>query len=493
MMMRAEPAGPRYEMTDDDRARRQRIAEAWKAYNGELDPPLRRMPGQPDDNVLSNRCQPIVDAGVDFLFGDEIEISVSEQKGEEEEEQEGEGNTPGSQEAAQKLLDRVWGRKEKRLPLLQDLAMNGAVAGTAFLRLVPLPDRSLRLVVVDPATVCVQTAPQDCETVLCYCIEYATDELSNQGTSWNRTYYREEITRRDPQNDDPDTSSILADRDTTWQIQHWTRIGERGRWTPAGPAIVWPYPFPPIFACKNLPLPNSFWGKPDITQDLIGMNNALNLLQSNINRVEKLYAAPLIYAPGTSEQVLSIEPGKIIQLALPENKIESVQISTDIANALRFSEMLRSDMDEQSHVPGIATGRMKDVPHGNISGVALSLLYMPLIKKTAKKRCLYGALIIEVSQAILRLAGLPDLDISIAWQNPLPPDDLAAVQAAIAKKQIGVSNTTLQRELGYDPDEEAAIAQQQQAEIMPPPPGQGMMEPPPEPETEPTSPFIGRA
>src|SRR5260221_14469272 len=110
-------AQPTYELSDADRARLERIAAAWKAYEGNFEAPLKKMQGEPDDNVMSNRCQPIVDRGVDFLFGEEIEISVEED---------------GPQEA-QDILDKIWGRKETRIPLLQKHEMNGAVAGQAFL------------------------------------------------------------------------------------------------------------------------------------------------------------------------------------------------------------------------------------------------------------------------------------------------------------------------------------------------------------------------
>src|SRR5215472_16806470 len=111
---------PRYEITKADKERQQRTADAWKAYRGELTPPLRPMPGDPDDNVLSNGCKQVVRSGLDFLFGKEIEISVEK----------------GAPKKAQDFLDTVWGRKEARILLLQKLGMNGAMAGTAFLRIV---------------------------------------------------------------------------------------------------------------------------------------------------------------------------------------------------------------------------------------------------------------------------------------------------------------------------------------------------------------------
>jgi SPP1 Gp6-like portal protein len=443
------PMQPQYEITEQDRKRVQAILDARKAYDGEFDAPLKKMPDQTDDNVIANRCQIVVDRGVDFLFGDEIEISAEE-------------NAP---EAAQQLLDDTWGRKEARIPLLQKLAMNGAISGQAFLRIVPEPGENggntYRLVIIDPATVYVKTAPQDCETVLLYCIQYSIHQIvENRPTT---VYYREEITRIDPDHDG-DGGNPFADIDASWGIQHWTRVGDRGPWIPAGDSILWPYHFPPIFSCQNMPRPNDTWGVPDITKSLIGMNNALNFNLSNINRDGRILAQPIIYATGTGQQDISIIPGKIIGLPLPESKIAAVPISADIANLLSFAKDLRSEMGELSGVPDVASGRATELPRGNIAGVAIELMFMPLTKKTGKKRALYGDLIINVSKALFVLAGLPeDIDVTLNWSDPLPHDDVMAMQGAVLKKQVGVSESTIQRELGYDPDEETILRQKEQA------------------------------
>ncbi len=472
---------PVYEITEQDKKRLQAIASAWQAYDGLLDPPLQKMPDGTDPNVMSNRMGPIVDRGIDFLFGKELEISVEEDAPKE----------------AQDFLNEIWGRKEARIPLLQDLAMNGAMAGRAFLRIVPTPDGSFRLVVVDPATVFAATAPQDCETVQLYCIEYATTEKRNGKPV--QVYYREEMSRIDL---DEGAEPAMQDTDATWQIQHWTREGERGQWQAAGEPIEWPYPFAPLFSCKNLPRPNDFWGKPDITPDLIGVNKSLNLTQSCINLVNILYGHPILYATGTGEQVIDIKPGKIIGLPLGESKIVAVPIASDMANALAFTANLRSDIDEQSATPGVATGRISDLPRGNMSGIAIELLFMPLLLKSEKKRCLYGNLLIEVSKALLVLNKMSeDIDITLAWQNPLPHDDLQSAQYAVALKGLSVSDTTLLRNLGFDPEEEAALSAEEDAKKMtlysqgrgfPPSPPTNQA-PPEQPQAQaPQSPFIGR-
>lgn len=450
---------PQYEITDDDRARAKRIQEAWKAYEDEFEKPFDKMPDEPDMNVISNRVVEIVNGSNDFLFGKEIQITPEQ-------------NAP---QDAQKFLDTVWGRKEARIPFLLRLGLNGANAGNAFLRIVPGRKKgNFRLVEVDPAIVNVKTAPQDCQTVLLWCIEYCCDEKDPATGKFRKIYYREEISRIDPVDEDDfsyeDEDADGLDSDVTWQIQHWTQetssgmAPKNGNWQPAGNPYIWPYPFPPIFSCQNLPRPNSFWGYPDATKGLIALNNALNLVQSGINIERKIRR--ILFAPGTGEGTMHVEPGKIVQLPLPEQKIEAVQASSEIASDLQFAANLRSDMDEMSGIPGVATGRVDILPRG-ITGVAIEMLYGPALKKTDKKRCLYGEMIIEVSKALLVLNNMSeDIDISISWESPIPVDDLQTVQAYVLLKSIGVSNSSIMRKLGYDPEEEMKLSQEEDAKMM---------------------------
>jgi len=59
-----------------------------------------------------------------------------------------------------------------------------------------------------------------------------------------------------------------------------------------------------------------------------------------------------------------------------------------------------------------------------------------------------------------------DIDITLNWESPLPVDDLPTVQAYILLKSIGVSNSSIMRKLGYDPEEEAALSQAEDAQSM---------------------------
>jgi hypothetical protein len=385
---------PTYEITEEDTARATRIKEAWDAYEDEFEKHFEKLPKEPDMNVISNRVIEIVNASNDFLFAKELQITVPK----------------GSPPEAQKFLNDIWGRKETRIPFLLRLGLNGAMAGNAFIRIVPGRKKGkFRLIEVDPCTINVETAPQDCQTVLLYCIEYGKDGKDTSGKP-QRVYYREEISRIDPTGNQPFTYEDMdadgIDSDVIWSIQHWTQVAQagmapkNGNWVPAGEPYDWPYPFSPIFSCQNLPRPNSFWGYPDVTKGLIGLNDSLNLVQSGINVERKIKR--MLYAPGMGEGYLHVEPGRIIQTPLSDQKIEAVQVASGTADDLTFAANIRSDMDEQSSVPGVATGRIDILPRG-ITGIAVELLYGPLLKKTDKKRCTYGELIIEVSKALLVL------------------------------------------------------------------------------------------
>ncbi len=441
-------AGIETRLIFEQRRRQQAMQDAWAAYRGEFQPPLKPEPNQPDDNVLVNRCAPIVDKGVSFLFGKSLKIEL----------QNADGSADGLDDL-QAWLDAAWGDDDDRMTLLSKLALNGAVCGEGFVKIVPANPKAgqtyPRLVVLDPQTVTAQTDPDDCDTVRQYVIEYDAFDYTTAAP----VSKRQVISR-----DDPDGLAALSggmDSDDTWTITNYARSGVNGAWQQLGEPQTWPYPFPPIASCQNLPNANEFWGKPDLTPDIIGMNRVLNFIESNISRIIKKHAMPWPWASGTDSRALVIEPGRIIGLPHPEAKMGFLEINTGgLTASMQFASDLRSDMDEESRVPAVALGRLVDLPKGNISGVALQLLFQPLIEKTTQKQRLYGRLVRDVSKAMLVLGGFAQdkigaLVIDLHWQNLLPVDDLAAAQTALALSQIGVSRPTLLQQLGYSPDAEA--------------------------------------
>src|SRR5258706_15308793 len=90
-----------------DLDRKEQMAKAWKAYRGEFLPPLKVAANQPDDNVISNRCGPIVNKVTSFLFNQPLAIVCADQG----------------------FADGLWGDDDDKMTLLSQIAINGGVAG----------------------------------------------------------------------------------------------------------------------------------------------------------------------------------------------------------------------------------------------------------------------------------------------------------------------------------------------------------------------------
>ena len=450
-----------------DQERRRLMAESWTAYHGELADPLKVDKDQPNDNVKPNRCAPIVDKGVSFLFGQVLKIEAPDASGEGVPDDDEDGDS----DPIQDYLDDCWGDDDDRMTLLSMLGTNGGVCGQVFVKIVPAQEEDgyPRLINLDPQLVTPVTAPDDCQLVLAYIIEYPT----------SNDYQWKQIVSR------VDLHSVIGNPfeppqlNPTWTITNFSRKATTsgagaiaGHWEQIGASEDWPYPFPNIFTCQNLPNPNEFWGKPDLTPDLIRMNKVLNFLESNIARIIKYHGHPLTWAKGLHAEQIAMGPDDMLVLQADQAEIGKLDPMENFSGLLAVVEDIRSSMDEQSRVPAVALGRLTELPKGNISGVALALLFQPLIELTTAKRRLYGRLIRDVSKASLVISGkidvtdFDDYPINLHWQGLLPNDDLAAAQTSLIYKQLGISDSTILQSLGFDPDEEMEKSADEDAKKM---------------------------
>lgn len=426
-----------------DLDRKRQMRDAWKAYRGEFAKPLKVDRDQPDDNVLVNFCGPIVDKGASWLFGKPVKIEATDEAGGED--------TP-----LQDFLNGFWGDDDDKMSLLSDAADNGGVCGQSFVKLIPAQGQMKypRLVVLDPLICRIVTAPDDCSLVLAYVIEYDLPGGLQK---------RQIIARVDP-----DGGASVAgeyDLDDTWTITDYIRrttsTQQDSTWHQVK-TEEWPYPFAPIFTNKNLPNPNESWGIPDLTPDIIEQNKTLIFLLSNLSRIIKYHGHPKTYATGMGNTQLNVSVDETICLPSPDSKLGTLLPMDNFAGILSVLATIMSNIDQQSRVPAVALGRQDQLPRlGNISGVALSLMFQPLIEKTELKQRLYGKMIREVSRAALVLSGLvpieqmEDCKIGLHWPPLLPADNLVAAQEAVLLQQLGVSESTIFAGLGYDADDEA--------------------------------------
>jgi hypothetical protein len=467
-------------LSQESQERKKAIDEAWKAYRGKFPKPLKVAKDQPDDNVLSNRCAPIVEKGVSFLFGQPLQMECADQD----------------------FMDGLWGDDDDKMTKLSKIDMNGGVSGQAFLKIIPVQGsmKYPRIVNLNSRNLDIITDPEDCDLHLAYIIEYPRKGDMQK---------RQVIARVDIGID----LEITGDYDLqdTWTITNYMRKGQTGQWFQVGTPEEWLYPFAPIFTCQNLPNPNEAWGIPDLTEDLIQMNKSLNFVLSSFARILKYHGHPKTWVKGVNASQIQLGIDDVIVLGSVDAEIGMLELTSNLQSFLAFLADLRADMDEQSRVPAVALGRETALPKGQISGVALQMLFQPLIEKTQQKQRLYGKLIREVSRAALVLAGkidvsqYEDYDIDLQWQSMLPVDDLASAQEALLLKQLGISDSTIFGKLGFDAEEEAEKSADEDAKKMDMyskgqgmPPANPMMQqqpgqPPAQQPGQPgNSPFLGR-
>jgi len=414
-----------------DAQRKGDIATAWGLYEGDWPEPLRPSDTDPDgaDNTILNLVRKVIDKGAWFLFGKGLDIEVD-----------GEGDTPADEWAkgflAQQGGDRFWA----------DLATSGAVSGDAYAMLVaPPPGQTYpRLRSLDAQHVTVVTDPLDWERITAYVVcAPVFNPVSGQ------TDQHQMVIEQD---------AATGGWTITESIQEGTYSTRRGYRLTREP-VLWPFAWCPIIACKNLPAPHRTHGTPDLTRDLIRVNRAINFLSSNAQRVLRLQGHGKPFARGVPlDTEIDMAPDTVMVMESESAELGYVQADADIAgHSQRIGEMV-SLLHQMSSVPEIAFGKVHDL--GQLSsGRALEVLYQALIDVTETKRGLYGPLVVEVVKRALDMGGFGyEHEVALHW--PAMIDRGAAmtredVDAALGKRQLGISAATILSEYGYDAEAEA--------------------------------------
>ena len=403
-------------LAKDEQNRLAQFRAAWKAYYGDLPKPLKVRPGNVDDNIRLNFVRLIVDKGVSFLFGKNLTFELVE----------------GETTPAEEWLAACW-QYNRKMTLLQKTALNGGVCGHCFIKIQYSPgDAYPRLIVLDPETVTVTLAADDLEQILSIKIQYPS---------------------KDPKTNKPVTIRQVIERDgAVWQITDQVGNVEGTTWRTSGEQR-WPYVWLPVVDCQNLPVPNEFWGMSDIEPDVLEINKAINFSVSNTGRILKYHAHPKTWGRGFDGSQLRIAVDETLIIPSELGELHNLEMQTDLSSSIAFYARLKEALYEVSRIPEIAVGKIDSL--GVLSGLALEILYAPLLEKTETKRLLYGDMLVELNRRLLAIGGFGEENLTMLhWQEMLPVDTIAKRQAAIIDKQLGVSDNTLLTRLGYDPDVE---------------------------------------
>jgi len=447
--------------------RQQRFQRAWKTYEGEHPKTLRvRRPRRArsapviDDNVTVNYSRIVVDKGVWFLFGKEVGFKPTK----------GIGQDPLPDESEQeKWLRQCW-IANKKMTTLQKWAINGGVCGHGFIKIVTdsrLTDPFPRLVVLDPSCVDVEYEEHDIDVVRCYTITYESLDVAGNVVVKQQLFEYNELTEY-------------------WDII-WRESVSDGEWIEIS-REEWPYTWAPIVDVQNLPLPNVYWGLSDIETDVLDLNYAMNGVMSNIRKIIRHHAHPKTWARGlTEKQVrgLDVSVENVIGLPSENAEMRNLEMQSDLSSSITYYQRLREAFHEVTEIPEVATGQMESV--GSLSGLALQILYGPLIEKTETKRRTYGDGLVELNEHLLELAGLSQggeeaegrIRVSLVWPDIVPVDEVALRQALEIDVNLGASRETALTRLGYNAKKEMEASKKEEP-LNPPtttPPPEGVTPP----------------
>lgn len=431
---------PAIPISDEAAERRKTIRDAWDRYDGQHPQSLQAGQGDTNDNVTINHLATIVDTGVDYLWGSsngEVEFSVQRDGSEDEE--------------ATDLLARVWDANHKNT-FLQKLGTSGAIAGHFGIKTVPRDGDHPRIILLDPLDLVLESDPRDIDRRIGYAID--TTVYNQLGAAVGRR--REQHT--------------LNDGGQSWTVQ-WlvtdTPLELQGlqhavQWMPdpqRPEPEVWPYAFPAIVDGQNMPNPHREWGKPDLSLDILSIQEAVNRVASNEAKTLRHFAHPQPVATGDDpkrmQSFIDASIGSV--MCLPNGSTyEYTQMQGQGLEASReYRGQLADALFEIARVPRIAAGKVEKVQAQ--TGVALLMLYRPLVAKTQGKRDTYGDALKTLCERILSLLGVntDGIEIIVGWPDVMPRNLAEEAQTAETLLRLGVSRQTLLEKMGFNADQEA--------------------------------------
>jgi hypothetical protein len=422
-------------MSREIQARMAGYSQRWKYFKGDHRRQLKIKPDQPDDNLILNLYRKVVNTGRRFLLADGFTIQLEEMEQTEQE----------------TLIDQTL-RQNNGMSLWSDTALNGAVCGHCFLKLIPngTPAGRTRIVNLDPATVMTRWDPEDLTRRLAYKIEYSAVDVTGE-----KVEIREIHTMEDP-----------AAAASPWKIVKQKRRPRLlARWETEA-TLTWPWPFPAIIDWQNLPAPNEFYGDPDVSFDGILLQDAINFGGSNLNRIIRYHGHPRTVAKGMKSGDLSLGPDQIA--FIPEAAdLYNLEIKSDLTAGRLYLADLVAAFLFLNNTPDLDPAK---VNVGALSGFALQLLWADMLFITGEKRGTYGAAIEDLTRRLLEIEGKaldPAAEIAIHWTSALPENTTETTTSLQAATAMGVvSKQTAARELGYnyelEQDRMTAEAQQEQ-------------------------------
>jgi hypothetical protein len=421
---------------EETKKRQAAITRAWDYYNGDHKPPLKIQADGYDDNVILNDIEIFAEKLETLLIGDGLEFDA--------------GSDDEKTEADEDIMD-LWDQNRAEI-LHANLALSGVLEGHIAVRLIPDNDLPWpKLQAIKQAHFAAFWDPFDLTKVIWYRLQAAGRRID---------YVLGRVDGEAVDQDTPIwTELTYVSRGVEMDVLGLSKSAEK--WELVS-TEEWPYEFPPIVDWQNLPNPNWYYGKADAT-GAIRLNDNINFIMSNLNRIVKYFAHPRTVGTGfTAADLVATAVGGLWTVENAEATIQNLEMETDAALSRWLADIISQTLWQSGGLVDPQT--MKD-QIGQLTNFGLRVMFSDAIGRINKKRRLYGEGLDEIMNRSFILAGkTPPDSITIIWPDVIPEDSETEVNTLTAEYDRGlISKQTYRDRRKYNHEmEEDRIADEQQ-------------------------------
>ncbi len=200
--------------------------------------------------------------------------------------------------------------------------------------------------------------------------------------------------------------------------------------------------------------------------DKIHLNRAINFQASNISKIIEIHGHPRTWARGLMREMkIDTSVENLIILPGDNAELQNLEMVGDLGSHIEYLRWVLQALHETARIPEVATGKVDNI--GQLSGLALQILYGPIKELTGTKQLTYGGLIKRLHQRLLVIGKFGDgYRTKLHWPEVVPTDATTELQAALLKQEVGFSKDTTITELGGDPEKERQKRQEEAEEAV---------------------------
>ena len=294
------------------------------------------------------------------------------------------------------ILERVWEVDNNKATVLWEIGQQGSVSGDCFVKVAyeeayqdPTgrvhPGR-VRILPLNSSFAFPEFHPHDRERLIRFKLKYRFWGTSLEGTRQVFTY-----------------TEILTE-DIIEEYINDELIDSRPN--PLGTI--------PVIHIPNIRISGSPWGLSDCN-DIININRTYNEVATDVADIVNYHAAPVTVIICAKAAQLEKGPNKVWGGLPKDAKVENLSGGSEgLKGAMEFLEMLKKSMHEMVGVPETALGQA--MPVSNTSGVALSIMFQPLMNRYHQKIIQYAHGLERINELVLLSIGLKEPEM-FTW-NP---------------------------------------------------------------------------